>query len=448
MRQCCPWPQRGARLRLVKRHQRGLTLEMGMQSLRCGEQIVRGSHYHQLMDMQTTQQPSSASADLPASSSAPAPFFHALFEADPLDAACDRRLLLRLSSPIVQIHPPLLSALLTFFHVPATVDLRTFSAWSLQRLDALRSFSTATLAEALSTHSALDLNVDLTAPIVVVPLDPRSSAPQETADVVVLDLGHVRLTTELRGKEEAQRTLSAVREANGEEDLDADTRSRLFDLYHVAITRTSLFLSALGSRWAEDPSPSFLLEPLDLRLDVQSAVSKDVNWLPNFRVQGSLGRLQLRVGERKVRRPQPLPRRIQRPRAHSPLCGGGAAAQRAPDGAAVAASVTGAAALLRCCQQPHRLLGSDRRSRGGRCVGRGRPGGALPRRPCQSPQRPRGARPRQRRPHPPLRTHLALSQPPSAAPLYRLCSASPPALFVACVLLLWPRCVRCAGRRR
>ena len=299
----------GARLRLTKPQLKGLTLDMGMQSLRCSEQIVQASLYHQLMDAQPQQPQLSAasSASSPSSSSLsastpPPPFFRALFESYPVDTACDRRLLVQLSAPIIQLNQPLLAALLTFFHVPPTVDLATFSAWSLQQLDALRTFSTTTLAEALSSHSALDLNVDLTAPVLVVPLDPRVAPGKDGADVLVLNLGHVRLTTELRGKEEAARTLNRVRAAKGDEQVDAETRDALYDLYHLTVSRTSLFLSSQGSRWAQDPFPSFLLDPLDVRVDVRSAISREVNWLPNFRLQGTLERLQLRVSERKLRR--------------------------------------------------------------------------------------------------------------------------------------------------
>ena len=295
----------GGTAHVVKR-QKGFTAELGMQSLRCTEEILPLSQYSQLMTalpLDTTP-PTTGTA----SSSTPPPFFHAVYEDHPEGVDCDRRLSLQVSSPIIQVHQPLLSALLTFFAVPPTLDLATFSAWSLQQLDALRSFSTTSLADALSTHSALDLNIDLTAPTIVIPLDPMQrytplrGAGGVGSDVVVLNLGHLRLTTELRGKAEVANTLDRVRKAAGDHQLDEEMKGRLYDLYHVTITRTSLFLSAMGPEWSHDPSPSFLLDPLDLRLDVQSAVSKEVNWLPNFRLQGALELLRLRVSERKVRR--------------------------------------------------------------------------------------------------------------------------------------------------
>ena len=306
----------GGSAHVVKRL-RGLTVEVGMNSLQCTEQILPGSLYSTLMGAQQHDTTSPAipstnttasSSSSPSSSSPPPPFFHAVYEDRPEGVDCDRRLSLQLSSPVIQLHQPLLSALLTFFAVPPTLDLATFSAWSLQQLDALRSFSTTTLADALSTHSALDLNVDLTAPTIVVPLDPmQHSTPSSGgggggADVLVLTLGHLRLTTELRGKAEMAETLERVRKATGDHQLDEAMRGRLYDLYHVNITRTSVLLSHMGPQWALDPSPSFLLDPLDLRLDVHSAISKEVNWLPNFRLEGSLDLLRLRLSERKLRR--------------------------------------------------------------------------------------------------------------------------------------------------
>ena len=274
----------GGEARVAKR-ERGMMVEVGLQRLHCEEHMLPGSHYAALMDAQTQTETTSSPAASPSpasSSSSPSPspsppFLSASYEDAPLELSdCDRRLRLRVSSPLVQLHAPLLSALLAFFSLPSAVDLAPFSAWSMQQLDALRAYSTATLADALSMHSAVDLNLDLTAPIIVVPLDPRNPS----SDVIVLNLGHLQLSTELRDKAEVRDTLRTLRQRQAEEggDVDADTRARLFDLYHVVISRTSVLLSAQGPHWRLDPSPSYLLEPLDLRLDVQSAISKDVNW--------------------------------------------------------------------------------------------------------------------------------------------------------------------------
>ena len=264
----------GGEARLAKR-EKGIALDLGLQSLHCEERMLPGSLFAKLVDAQQAKQVSQASPS-PSSPSSP-PFLSASYEDAPADSPdCDRRLRLRVSSPLVQLHAPLLSALLTFFSLPSAVDLTPFSAWSLQQLDALRAFSTATLADALSTHSAVDLSVDLTAPLIVVPLDPLSAV----SDVLVLNLGQLQLSTQLRGKAEVRDTLHTLRmlQAEGSGQLDEHVRARLYDLYHLAISRTSILLSALGPRWAEDPSPSYLLDPLDLRLDVQSAISKDTHW--------------------------------------------------------------------------------------------------------------------------------------------------------------------------
>ena len=283
----------GGSASLVKRP-RGLLLEVGLQSLRCTESLLQDSHYAELLSMEPSDD---------AAASDPPPFLRAAYEDPQGEPASGRRLSLQLSSPVVRLHRPLLCALLTFFAVPAAVDLATFSAWSLQQLEALRSFSTATLAEALLSHSAIDLSIDLTAPVFVVALDPRAPPPAgEAADVMVVNLGRLSVTTELSAQDDVRGALERVQRAKGIEELDEATLGRLYDHYCVVVSRTSVLLSSKGPAWPTDPRPSYLLEPLDLRLDVQSAISRDVDALPNVRVQGRLERLQLHVSDRKVRR--------------------------------------------------------------------------------------------------------------------------------------------------
>ena len=278
---------------LLRRGESSTSVELSLASVGCEETMLSGSRYAALITMQTA-------AAAAAAASAPAPFLHALYEDQPAAGGSDKRLSVRVSSPVLTLHQPLLAAMLRFLSVPDAVDLQSFSHWSRAQLDSLRSFSAATLAETLLAHQQqLELSVDLAAPIIVCPLLPTSDA----GDVLVLNLGRLRLSSRLQDKAGLQEAMAALQAAGSDAgSLSAEVRGRLYDRYELQLTETTLFLSAAGRQWAADGAPSVLLQPLDLQLQLGKCIRQDVSTLPALTASGQLQELRLTVSDGKLRR--------------------------------------------------------------------------------------------------------------------------------------------------
>ncbi|MCJ1297086.1 hypothetical protein MMC34_008655, partial [Xylographa carneopallida] len=280
----------GASSCVVKRES-SLLLELGVHSFTCDDSMLPSTRYPQLLAMQQQEAESKAS-----------PAFVALtFEDKPPHSDFDKRLSVQLNAPVIHLHQPLVAALLRFFELPDAVDLQSFSAWSMAQLEALRAYSTNTLADALSQHATLDLQVQLTAPTIVLPLDPLS----DRSDVLVLNLGRVNINTDsVQSKEDIARTLQTLSDANSssESDFDASVKGRFYDHYTATVSHTSLALSSRGPQWRQDEQLAYLLTPLDITVDLALCISREVNQLPNAAVTGQLPQVSLTLGNRQLAR--------------------------------------------------------------------------------------------------------------------------------------------------
>ena len=277
----------------VTKRQDSLLVELGLQSVTCDDSMLPATQYPQLIAMQQATQRMAAEA---------APSFVTLtFEDKPLHSECDKRLCVELNAPVVTLHRPLIAALLRFFSLPDAVDLQSFSAWSMSQLEALRAYSTNTLADALSKHATLDLQLQLTAPIIALPLEPLSA----TSDILLLNLGRLNINTDtVQSKHDIAQTLQALSEPGtaAEAEYSDTVKGRLYDHYKLTVSHTSLALSSRGPQWRADKQLAYLLTPLDLTVDLALCVSRDVNQLPNVKVTGQLPQLNLKIGNQQLAR--------------------------------------------------------------------------------------------------------------------------------------------------
>ena len=274
--------------RVVKR-EASMAVELGVHSLTCDDSMLPATLYPQLIAMQQQANEQQTA------------FVALTYEDTPPHSDYDKRLCVTLNAPVVTLHRPLIAALLRFFSLPEAVDLQSFSAWSMAQLEALRAYSTNTLADALSKHATLDLQVQLTAPVIAVPIDPLSA----NSDVLVLNLGQVNINTDVvQSKQDIADTLQTLSDINtaAEAQLSDAVKGRLYDHYRMTVSHTSLALSSRGPQWREDAHSAYLLTPLDLTVDLALCISRDVNQLPNIKVTGQLPHLSLTISNRQLAR--------------------------------------------------------------------------------------------------------------------------------------------------
>ena len=279
--------------RVVKRED-SMAVELGVQSLTCDDSMLPNTRYPQLIAAQLAKEQQATTDSSPA-------FVTLTYEDNPPHSDYDKRLCVNLNAPVVTLHRPLVAALLHFFSLPEAVDLQSFSAWSMAQLEALRAYSTNTLADALSKHATLDLQVQLTAPIIAVPLDPLTTA----SDILILNLGRVNIKTDaVQSKQDIASTLQTLSDdsMNAAADLSDAVQGRFYDHYQLTVSHTSLALSSRGPQWSTDSRLSYLLTPLDLTVGLALCISRDVNQLPNVKLTGQLPQLSLNIGNRQLAR--------------------------------------------------------------------------------------------------------------------------------------------------
>jgi vacuolar protein sorting-associated protein 13A/C len=168
-------------------------------------------------------------ADDAASFSSGAPFFTLDFESKPLDDRADMALSVRLLPMEIVYHRGYVEAAYQFFKPPES-QLESVEALlnvASQTLEGIRRDTRAGLEFALQTHKTVDLQMDLSAPIIIIPEDITSTQGRH----LVIDAGHISMESELADKD----AVLQVQSRRKKEYTEADWKS-LEDLMYDKFT--------------------------------------------------------------------------------------------------------------------------------------------------------------------------------------------------------------------
>ncbi|KAM9913092.1 hypothetical protein OXX69_001941 [Metschnikowia pulcherrima] len=126
------------------------------------------------------------------------PFFQFSFENNPLDGAADSSLVAKLKSMTIFYNYVFVEEVINFFK-PPKIHLDTVGAImnaAEATMEGLTAQTRIGLQYALEEHKTISVKLDLQAPLVIVPLDPRSWK----SPVAILDAGHLSVSSELVDK--------------------------------------------------------------------------------------------------------------------------------------------------------------------------------------------------------------------------------------------------------
>ncbi|RPD62925.1 vacuolar protein sorting-associated protein 13 [Lentinus tigrinus ALCF2SS1-6] len=233
----------------------------------------------------------------------PDPFFFLKFERNPLDGRADSALTVRMRYMEIVYHRGYVEAVYKFLKPPAS-QLESVEALlnvASQTLESLQKETRIGLEYALQTHKTVDVQMDLNAPIIIVPEDVTSTKGKH----LVIDAGHISIVSELASKEAIQEIHAKRRKQYTAKDYE-HLESMMYDRLTVKLQAAQFLVgddlnSCLKALRASEHDNLHLLERTNFDLQVQNSIVPTAYNLARFKVSGHLPTLQVNMSDTKYK---------------------------------------------------------------------------------------------------------------------------------------------------
>ncbi|XP_075454841.1 intermembrane lipid transfer protein VPS13A isoform X2 [Ascaphus truei] len=216
-----------------------------------------------------------------------------MFETNPLDEQADQRLRVQ-SQPLEIIYDAkTINSLAAFFRPPEDVHLEQLTSATLTKLEAFRDKTSTGLLYVIETQKVLDLNINLMASYILIP---QNGFYEQTSNLLILDLGSLKMTSKSRSKLPQLKI--------GQSSIE-DIRSRAYDSFDVQLSSMQLLYSKHYEKWKEarklKHSSQHILEPMDLKVDFSRAMVVTDAKMPKFKLFGELPLLSVRITDQNLK---------------------------------------------------------------------------------------------------------------------------------------------------
>ena len=230
--------------------------------------------------------------------------FHLIFENNPLDESADTSLMLKLKS-LEFIHNPLfVTEIANFFKPPERqmesigVLLETAGA----TVEDIRQQTRAGLEFALDEHKTINANIDIQAPIFVIP----ESITQESTLCMIVDAGHMSLNSELADKN----TLREVESKRKHQYTEADYQQLeglMYDKFHLKLESTQVLLgpgieaTRNELETSSDDKNMHLLDRINMDFLIELSILPKAPDITKTRISGTLPVLNASISDKKYK---------------------------------------------------------------------------------------------------------------------------------------------------
>ena len=222
------------------------------------------------------------------------PLFQVLYESNPLDGLADSRVDLRLLGTTVFYHIHFISEVLKFFKSQSdqSDSITTIINAASSTVEGWTNQTRMGIESLLDEHKTIDLQLDLQAPLIIIPLDPYSWK----TPCCVIDAGHMSIVSELVSKAKIEEIKEMSPSAY--DQIDGSEINRLmFDRFVVKSQNTQILIGSDITATLDNLKKSsignqfYILEKMQLDIIVDISILPKALKLPRFRVTGHLPNL-------------------------------------------------------------------------------------------------------------------------------------------------------------
>ncbi|KAL6708958.1 Vacuolar protein sorting-associated protein 13 [Coniothyrium glycines] len=232
------------------------------------------------------------------------PFFYLTFENNPLDGAADTNLTMKLKGMEFVYNPRFVVEVVKFFKPPERhmESIGALMETAGATVEGIRQQTRAGLEFALTEHKTINAQLDLQAPLIIVP----DSVTKKSSNTLILDAGHISVTSELVDKD----TLRNIQAKQQQQYTDEDFRkleNLMYDKFNLKLQSTQLLIgpSIEETRLQLEENASaknfHIVDKINMDFKIEICIVPKASDLTKFRVSGNLPVLHASISDVKYK---------------------------------------------------------------------------------------------------------------------------------------------------
>lgn len=230
--------------------------------------------------------------------------FHLVLENNPLDESADTAVTLKLKSVEVIYNPQFIVEIVKFFKPPERhmESIGALLETAGATVEDLRQQTRAGLEFALEEHKTVNANLDIQAPLIIVP----ESITHESSLCLIFDAGHVSLNSELVDKETMRDVQSKQKQKYSEEDY-RQLESLMYDKFSLKLDSTQVLIGpGIEATRAElesdnDSKQYHIIDRISMDFVVENSIVPKASDITRTRISGSLPVLHASISDKKYK---------------------------------------------------------------------------------------------------------------------------------------------------
>jgi vacuolar protein sorting-associated protein 13A/C len=232
------------------------------------------------------------------------PFFQLSFEKNPLDNSADTALTMKLKGMEFVYNPRFVVEVAKFFKPPERhmESIGALMETAGATVEGIRQQTRAGLEFALTEHKTINAQLDLQAPLIIIP----DSVTEKSSNCLILDAGHVSVTSELVDKD----TLRDIQSKQKQQYTDEDFRNLenlMYDKFNLKLHSTQVLIgpSIEETRVQLDEKSSsrnyHIVDRINMDFKIEICIVPKASDLTKFRVSGNLPILHASISDAKYK---------------------------------------------------------------------------------------------------------------------------------------------------
>ncbi|KAF1952441.1 vacuolar protein sorting-associated protein-like protein vps13 [Byssothecium circinans] len=232
------------------------------------------------------------------------PFFQLAFEKNPLDGSADMGLTVKLKGMEFVYNPRFIVEVAKFFKPPERhmESIGALMETAGATVEGIRQQTRAGLEFALTEHKTVNAQLDLQAPLIIVP----DSVTTKSSNCLILDAGHISVTSELVDKT----TLQDIQSKQKQQYTEADFRrleGLMYDRFLLKLDSTQVLIgpSIEETRAQLDEKAGskslHIVDRINMNFKVEICIVPKASDLTKFRVSGNLPVLHASISDTKYK---------------------------------------------------------------------------------------------------------------------------------------------------
>ncbi|KAL9632336.1 MAG: hypothetical protein Q9204_003838 [Flavoplaca sp. TL-2023a] len=230
--------------------------------------------------------------------------FHLVFEQNPLDESADSAVTVKLKSIEVIYNPQFIVQIAKFFQPPERhmESIGALLETAGATVEGIRQQTRAGLEFALEEHKTLNANLDIQAPLIIIP----ESITSESSLCLVFDAGHVSLNSELVDKETMRDIQSKQKKKYSDEDFK-QLEGLMYDKFLLKLDSTQVLIgpgikATKDQLSAKDNSRNYhIIDRINMDFVLETSIIPKASDLTKTRVSGHLPVLHASISDKKYK---------------------------------------------------------------------------------------------------------------------------------------------------